>query len=167
MKSRIAPATVALAVALAFAGIAVAKGFYLSRLTNDEMQAKVSESPIIELAGDGALDPLPADAVVEVYYRKFNPLNPPSPSEHFAVAEPSAPTWKPRVIGKITLYRHDREDARAVHDMQAAAVIMGGVALVNVEREPILRKGSLQIHTSDWTYDIMGYAWYADVVVKR
>jgi len=31
MKSRIAPATVALAVALAFAGIAVAKGFYLSR----------------------------------------------------------------------------------------------------------------------------------------
>jgi hypothetical protein len=165
MKSRIGLATIALT--LAFASIAIAKGFYLSRLTDDEMRSKVSESPIIELAGDQSLDPLPADTVVEVYYRKFNALNPPSPREHFAVAEPSAPAWKPKRVGRITLYRLDREDAHAVHDMQAAAVIMGGIALINVEREPILRKGSLEIHSQDWTYDIMGYAWYADVVVKR
>src|SRR4051812_9995708 len=134
MKSRMALAT----LTLAFAGIAIAKGLYLSRLTDEEMQSRVSASPIIELAGDGTLDPLPADAVVEVYYRKFNLLNAPSPSEHFVVAAPSAPAWKPRRIGRITLYRRDREDARALHDMQAAAVIMGGIALVNVEREPIL-----------------------------
>jgi hypothetical protein len=167
MKSRTALATVALTLALSLAGTAIAKGFYLSRLTDDEMQAQVGASPIIELDGDATLDPLPADAVVEVYYRKFNPLNPPSPREHFAVAEPSAPAWKPRRIGRITLYRRDREDVRAVHDMQAAALAMGGIALVNVEREPILRKGSLEIQTTDWTYQIMGYAWYADVVVKR
>jgi hypothetical protein len=167
MKSRTALAPIALTLALTFASVAIAKGFYLSRLTEDEMRSKISESPIMELAGDATLDPLPDGTVVEVYYRKFNPLNPPSPREHFAVAEPSEPAWKSRRIGKITLYRQDREDARALHDMQAAAVAMGGIALVNVEREPILRKGSLQIHTTDWTYDIMGYAWYADVVVKR
>jgi hypothetical protein len=152
---------------LAFAGVLFAKGFTLSRLTDDEMQSKVSESPIIEAEGDERLDASASDADIEVYYRKFSPLNPPSPREQFAVGEPSAPTWKPRRIGRITLYRWDHTDELALRDMKAAAIAIGGSALINVEREPILRKGSLQTNYRDWTYEIMGYAYYADVVVKR
>lgn len=165
MKTRIA----VVVLSLAFAGITVARGLNVSRMTEDELQAKVHAAPQIKHLGAQRLSALPAGTQIEVYFKKFNPHDMPSPKEQFSMGAGSAPAWKPTRIASITMYRFDHADPIALASLKKVAASIGGIALINLQREPVLLKGSLKPRRGEanWAHDIIGYAYYADVVVKR
>lgn len=169
MRIRVTLAALSLALPSMFGGIAAGKVMQGDWMTEAQLQAKVDADPEIRRVRKYSLPALPAGTEVEVYFKKFNLANMTTPKVHFVMGEGRVPAWKATRIASIKLYHFRRADPLVLASFKKIAASLGGTALINVGREPVLLEGSLRPRRdeADPGYDIIGYAYFADVVVKR
>jgi hypothetical protein len=159
---------VALALALALGTSAMAKGMLATRVTPEELERRVADSPVIKLVGAKRFAAQPAGTQIELYYKKFGFLGPEGIENweyHYKMGEPGAPTWKYTRIAEVIVYRADHSDPHAVIALKKAAAELGGDAIVNLQREPVFAKGGY--NWAEKTLDVIGYMYYGDVVRRK
>jgi hypothetical protein len=157
-------------VCLALSGLALGKGFLaFSRLSPEEMDQRVAASPIIKLEGKKTFEPRPTWPKVEIHFKKFGAFTAHDGVEdaewHYVMGEPSKPKWKYTRVGEIVIFRRDRSDPHAILAFKKAAAAMGGDAVINVMREPVVLEGTYDYATS--SSGIQGYQFYGDVVRRK
>lgn len=103
-------------------------------------------------------------ANIESYYFWWNPLTRPDAvrnwKEIFVMGESSSPAWPYLEIARVDVAQRTRDDAAAMQTLRALASSMGGDALIDLRRDPM-------IDGPKFGSKIIGFHYLATVVRKN
>ncbi len=160
-------------VALLFVSDAFGGKFLMPGLTEEEIDQKVDASPFIKLIGKARFDAKPPGTAIEVHYRKFNILhlarykNEPNAAQ-FKMGEGSDPAWGYIKIAEIEIYKTMRADAMVIAAMKKEAAKLGGDAITDCQRDPIVLEGDIHRGGPTGEYQtIAGYKFSCSVVRRN
>lgn len=128
-----------------------------------DVEAVLSASPKIELLVKEKPGPRTSAENIESYYYAWNPLTRPDAvknwKEIFVMGEASSPAWSYTALARLEVAQRTRDDAAAMQALRSLASSMGGDALVDLRRDPM-------IDSPKFGARIMGFRYLATVVRK-
>jgi len=171
MKARL----LMLFVALTLAASASGAKLWTRTLTEQELDQLIDSSPVVKPVGKAHFDAQPAGTTIEVYYTRWSILHlahdPDAPNaSHFIMGKPGDPTWKYVEIAQIAIYRTMRADPIVIAAMKKQAAAMGGNALRDCHREPILLEDSAMRAPDNWQQtliEVAGYKFFCSIVRRK
>lgn len=145
------------------------------KMSHADLLNNIEKSPIVTVYNQEAIsNPPPSNYryQIDVYYKSWNPLSVPSNIAnwqfHFKIAESSEPYYSYKTIASVSHYIYMRQssisqdklirnDQKALDIMKEEARKLGGLAIINTYREPIIDSMSLPAM-------IKGYHYRADII---
>lgn len=128
-----------------------------------DVDAILRDSPKIDLLVKEKPAPRTAAENIEAYYFWWNPLTRPDAvknwKEIFVMGESSSPAWTYTAIAKIAVAQRRRDDISAMKILRSLARDLGGDALIDLRRDPM-------IDNPKFDSRILGYRYLATVVRK-
>lgn len=167
-------ATIAL-VATMWAGQVLAGSIFKTGITEDDFQKLVDAPPVIKRQGKTQFDARPAGTKIEVYYKRFGLLhlahNPNAQNaDHFIMGKPGNPLWAYVKIAEISMHRALRADAMVISLMKKEAAAIGGDALTDCQRDPLMLEDSQTRNKDDWRatdMQVVGYEFTCTIVRRK
>jgi len=161
-------ASVAL-LAMTLAGHAVAGSIFKTGMTEEDFQKKVDAGSVVKPLVKTHFDAQPAGTKIEVYYRRFGIMHaahyPSEPNaHHFIMGPPGEPSWAYIKIAEIRIHGAMRADPFVIAQMKREAAAIGGDALTDCEREPLLLEDS-QTRSNDM--QVVGYRFSCTIVRRK
>lgn len=160
-------------IALSFAGQAFAGKFLMPGLTEEEVDQKVDASPFIKLIGKARFEPKAPAATIEVHYRMFGLLHlaryksEPN-AKQFKMGEGSEPAWPFIKIAEVEIWKTLRADPIVIAAMKKEAARLGGDAITECQREPIVLEGDVHRGGPTGVYQtVAGYKFSCSVVRRK
>jgi hypothetical protein len=161
-------------LSMALAGPAVAGSIFKTGLTEEDFQKKVDADPVVKPLVKTHFDAKPVGTKIEVYYKVFGIFhlahNPDAPNaSHFIMGKPGNPSWAFVKIAEIEMYRAMRADPMVIALMKKEATAIGGDALTDCQRDPLLLEDSQARSPENWRDTIMQVAGYrfSCTIVRR
>jgi len=128
-----------------------------------DVDAELRDSPKVELVVKDKPAPRALPEQIEAYYFRWNPLTRPDGvknwKEIFVMGEPSSPAWSYKPVAKLEIAQRSRDDVSAMNTLRALASELGGDALVDLRRDPM-------IDSPKFGARILGFRYLATVVRK-
>jgi hypothetical protein len=128
-----------------------------------DVEAALRASPKIELLVKEKPGPRTSAENIESYYYSWNPLTRPDAvknwKEIFVMGEASSPAWSYTPLARLEVAQRTRDDAAAMQALRSLASSMGGDALIDLRRDPM-------IDSPKFGARIMGFRYLATVVRK-
>jgi len=161
-------------LAMALAGNAVAGSIFKTGITEEDFQKLVDAGSVVKPLVKTHFEVRPAVTKVEVYYKVFGIFhlahNPDAPNaSHFIMGKPGNPAWAYVKIAEIKMYRAMRADPMVIALMKKDAAAIGGDALTDCQRDPILLEDSQTRSKQDWRatdFEVVGYE-FSCIIVRR
>jgi hypothetical protein len=156
-------------------GQAMAGSIFKTGITEDDFQKLVDTGPVIKRLGKAPFEPRPAGTKVEVYYKRFGILhlahNPDAQNaNHFIMGKPGDPSWANVKIAEISMHRALRADAMVISLMKKEAAAIGGDALTDCQRDPLMLEDSQTRNKNDWRatdMQVVGYEFTCTIVRRK
>ncbi|HYJ40307.1 MAG TPA: hypothetical protein VEW08_05920 [Steroidobacteraceae bacterium] len=162
-------------LAMALTGHAVAGSIWKTGITEEDFQKKVDAGPALKPLVKTHFDARPAGTKIEVYYKRFSIMhlahNPDAPNaHHFIMGKPGEPSWGYVKIAEIEIYRAMRADPMVIALMKKEAAAIGGDALTDCQRDPLLLEDSQTRNRQDWRatdFEVVGYQFSCTIVRRK
>jgi hypothetical protein len=126
-----------------------------------DVDAVLRDSPKIDLLVKEKPALRTAAENIEAYYFLWNPFTRPDAVENwkeiFVMGESSSPAWTYTAIAKVVVAQRRRDDISAMKILRSLASDMGGDALIDLRRDPM-------IDNPKFGSRILGYRYLATVV---
>jgi hypothetical protein len=123
---------------------------------------RFSASPSLKLRGADQLKPREYIGEIEFFYHNFHTLNSPNAMKdwryHFEMGAGSNPSWAYVEIAEVVAYLRRHDDSEARRQITEAAGKVGGDAVTDLFRQPIL--------VEETKNRILGYA-YRGMIVRK
>ena len=168
MNSRVSIAL----LAMTLAAPAGAGSIFKTGITEEDFQKKVDAGMAVKPLVKTTFDAKPVGTKIEVYYKVFGILHlardPDAPNAaHFIMGKPGNPAWRFVKIAEIEMYRAMRADPIVISLMKKEAAAMGGDALTDCQRDPLLLEDSQTRSEQDWRatdFQVVGYKFSCSIV---
>lgn len=135
----------------------------VSKYYAPDVDAVLRASPNIELLVKDKPAPRTTADSIEAYYFRWNPLTRPDAvqnwKEIFVMGESSSPAWTYSSIARIQVAQRKRDDISAMKSLRSLASDLGGDALIDLRREPMIDNPKMGAR-------ILGFRYLATVVRK-
>ena len=162
-------------VALVFTGAAVANSIFKTGITEEDFQKKVDAGAVVKPLGKARFEARPAGTKIEVYYKRFGIFhlanNPDAPNaHHFIMGKPGEPSWGYIKIAEIRMWQALRADPMVIAMMKKEVAPLGGDALTDCQRDPLLLEDSQTRSESDWRatdFQVVGYEFSCTIVRRK
>jgi hypothetical protein len=162
-------------LAMALAGQAFSGSIFKTGITEEDLQKMVDAGAVVKPMGKARFDARPPGTKIEVYYKRFGILhlarNPDAPNaSHFIMGKPGDPSWGYIKIAQIELYRAMRADPIVIALMKKDAQAIGGDALTDCQRDPLLLEDSQTRSEQDWratNMEVAGYKFSCTIVRRK
>jgi hypothetical protein len=156
-------------------GLAFAGSIFKTGITEDDFQLKVGAGAVIKPLGKARFEALPPGTKVEIHYKRFGIMhvahNPNAPNaHHFIIGKASDPTWPYVKIATIEMHNGMGTDRIVLARMAKEAAAIGGEALTDCQRDPLLLEDSQTRSERDWRatdFEIVGYKFSCTVVRRK
>src|SRR5688572_9000432 len=147
------------------AGLALAGSIFKTGITEEDFEKKMDLGAVVKPIGKTRFDALPAGTRVGVFYKRFSILhiahNPSEPNaHHYIMGLPGDPDWAYIKIATVEMYRTIGGDPFVIAVMREEAAAIGGEALTDCQREPLLLEDSQSRNKEDWRttdFELVGY----------
>lgn len=150
-----------------------ASAIFLNDVSVEKFQTLLQASPVVTNIVDGIAKECET-ATVELHFKKFNVFNAPNAVDHwkyhYVIGEPSKPAWKTQPVADIVVYQAKIEDSAALAIFKTKASELGGCAVQEVFREPVLMNRfadgpkAFGLGGTKAARRILGYAYYGRIV---
>jgi hypothetical protein len=162
-------------LAMTLAGNAVAGSIFKTGITEEDFQKKVDAGSVVKPLVKTPFDARPAGTKIEVYYKVFGIFHlahdPDAPNaHHFIMGKPGKPSWATINIAELKMYRAMRADPMVIALMKKEAAAIGGDALTDCQRDPILLEDSQTRSKQDWRatdFEVVGYEFSCTIVRRK
>lgn len=162
-------------LSIAFAGHASAGSIFKTGITEEDFQKLVDKDAVVKPLAKAQFEARPAGTKVEVYYKRFGLLhlahNPNAENaDHFIMGKPGDPSWPYLEIAEISIHRALRADAMVISLMKKEAAAIGGDALTDCQRDPIMLEDSQTRNKDDWRatdMQVVGYEFTCTIVRRK
>jgi hypothetical protein len=162
-------------LAMALAGNAAGGSIFKTGITQDDFQKRVDAGPVVKPLVKSSFDARPVGTKVEVYYKVFGIFHlahdPDAPNaQHFIMGKPGNPSWHYVKIAEIQMYRAMRADPMVIALMKKEAASIGGDALTDCQRDPLLLEDSQTRSKQDWRatdFEVVGYQFSCTIVRRK
>ena len=162
-------------LSMAFAGHASAGSIFKTGITEEDFQKLVDKDAVVKPLAKAQFEARPAGNKVEVYYKRFGLLhlahNPNAENaDHFIMGKPGDPSWPYLKIAEISIHRALRADAMVISLMKKEAAAIGGDALTDCQRDPIMLEDSQTRNKDDWRatdMQVVGYEFTCTIVRRK
>ena len=128
-----------------------------------DVDTVLRNSPKIEVLAKEKLSACNNPEDIEKYFFGWNPLTRPDTIENwkeiFAMGDASSPTWSYTEIARLEIAQRNRDDVAAMKTLRSLACGMGGDALIDLRRDPM-------IDSPKFGARILGFRYLATVVRK-
>ncbi len=136
----------------------------VSGLHVPDIDEQIAASPVVEMAMSESFTPRTATENIALFYRDWNAWTRPAAvkdwKHHYVMGDASSPQWPFIKVAHVTVYLRDLNDAQAVAQLRETAHSLGGDAIVNLYREPLIDKKTMPA-------DIIGYRYKGLIVSKN
>jgi hypothetical protein len=126
-----------------------------------DVDAVLRDSPKIELLAKDKPASRTAAESIEAYYFWWNPLTRPDAvknwKEIYVMGESSSPAWPYTRIASVEIAQRARDDTTAMKTLRSLASDLGGDALIDLRRDPMIDKPQFGAR-------ILGFRYLATVV---
>ena len=128
-----------------------------------DADAAIRDSPKIELLVGKNPGSRTAAENIGAYYHSWTLTRPDAVKnrkELFVMGEPSAPEWRYDLIASLEIAQRTRDDVRAMATLRSLASDLGGDALIDLRRAPMIDR-------PQFGAKILGFKYLAIVVRRR
>ena len=161
-------------LAMAWAGTAVGS-IFKTGVTAHDFQKLVDAGTAVKSLVKTQFDAKPAGTKIEVYYKVFGIFHlahdPDAPNaSHFIMGKPGVPSWSYVRIAEVEMYRALRADPMVIALMKKEAAALGGDALTDCQRDPLLLEDSQTRSKQDWRatdFQVVGYKFSCSIVRRK
>jgi hypothetical protein len=162
-------------LAIAVAGTAAGNSVFKTGITQEDFQKLVDAGSVMKPLVKTPFDARPAGTKIEVYYKVFGIFHlahdPEAPNaQHFIMGKPGNPSWAFVKIAEIQMYRAMRADPMVIALMKKEAASIGGDALTDCQRDPLLLEDSQTRSKQDWRatdFEVVGYQFSCTIVRRK
>ena len=160
---------------MAFAGHASAGSIFKTGITEEDFQKLADQDAVVKPIVKTKFEARPEGTKVEVYYKRFGLLhlahNPNAQNaDHFIMGKPGDPSWAYVKIAQISMHRALRADAMVISLMKKEAAAIGGDALTDCQRDPLMLEDSQTRNRDDWRatdMQVVGYEFTCTIVRRK
>jgi hypothetical protein len=162
-------------LAMAMAGPAVAGSIFKTGITEEDFQKLVDAGSVVKPLVKTTFDARPPGTKIEVYYKVFGIFHlahdPDAPNaSHFIMGKPGNPSWAYEKIAQVEIHRAMRADPIVIALMKKEAAAIGGDALTDCQRDPLLLEDSQTRSKKDWRatdFQVVGYQFSCSIVRRK